>query len=686
MKKGLYRTLAWTGIVKNKKLYLPYMLTCIGTVMMCYIISFLSTSETFGNISGGTTMQGFLQMGVGVMAVFSVIFLFYTNSFLIRRRKKEFGLYNILGLGKKHLAVVLFWETLIIAAITIFAGLFFGILLSKFAELCMLKILHSEAVFEITVGVNSIANTVTLFAAIFLLIYLNTLRQIHLTNPIQLLHSENAGEKPPKANWLIALAGAIILAGSYYMAVSIEDPITAMLLFFVAVVMVVIATYLLFIAGSVTICRILQKNKRYYYKTNHFVSVSSMMYRMKRNGAGLASICILCTMVLVMVSSTVCLYFGVEDSLRQRYPRNINIDASASSVEMLYGDQTEKTIEIVDETVQENTTEVQNTLIYRTAAFGGIIDNNRIEVDSSIYENRMDLMGDIWQIFIVPLSDYNELMGKDETLNENEAIIYTTKDIKYDEDTIQVGENESYKIKKHAEDFVDNGIDSMQVFPTMYIFVEDLSEFVQPLENYKLGDDEISLVSYHWFYGFDLPCDDDTQITIQKQLTERFSESEENTDEFSYFHIITDGVAKERAGFYGMYGGLFFLGILLGIVFTFAAVLIIYYKQICEGYEDQSRFEIMQKVGMTKKEIKKSINSQILTVFFMPLITSGVHLAFAFPLIRKLLLLFGIMNSKFLITVTLCCYLVFAVFYMIVYRVTSRSYFSIVSGMRDENE
>lgn len=220
----------------------------------------------------------------------------------------------------------------------------------------------------------------------------------------------------------------------------------------------------------------------------------------------------------------------------------------------------------------------------------------------------------------------------------------------------------------------------------MYIFVEDLSDFVQPLENYKLGDDEISLVSYHWFYGFDLPCDDDTQITIQKQLTERFSESEENTDEFSYFHIITDGVAKERAGFYGMYGGLFFLGVLLGIVFTFAAVLIIYYKQICEGYEDQSRFEIMQKVGMTKKEIKKSINSQILTVFFMPLITSGVHLAFAFPLIRKLLLLFGIMDAKFLITVTFCCYLVFAVFYMIVYRVTSRSYFSIVSGMRDENE
>lgn len=347
MKRGIYRTLAWFGIKKNRKLYLPYIFACTGTVMMCYIISFLSTSPTFANITGGRTVQSFLGMGFGVLSVFSVIFLFYTNSFLIRRRKKEFGLYNILGLGKRHLAVVLFLETLMVAGITVFGGLFWGILFSRLAELCMIKSLGGTAAFTFTVSFSSIYQTAVLFLVIFLLIFLNTLRQIHLSNPIQLLHSENAGEKPPKANWILAVLGTAILAGAYYLAVTIEDPVSALLTFFAAVVMVILATYLLFIAGSVTLCRILQKNRKYYYRTNHFVSVSSMAYRMKRNGAGLASICILCTMVLVMISSTVCLYIGAEDSLRNRYPRNINLDAAVSSVDMLDGEETQNVQEIV---------------------------------------------------------------------------------------------------------------------------------------------------------------------------------------------------------------------------------------------------------------------------------------------------------------------------------------------------
>ena len=431
MKKGIYRTLALTGIQKNRKMYLPYILTCMGTVMMCYIVSFLGTSETFGKIEGGTTVQQFLGMGFGVLSVFSVIFLFYTNSFLIRRRKKEFGLYNILGLGKKHLAVVLFLETLMIAAITILGGLFFGILFSKLAELAMVKILGGTATFTFTIALSSVMQTVTLFAVIFALIFLNTLRQIHLTNPIQLLHSENSGEKPPKANWFIALLGIMILGGAYYLAVTIKDPVTAIMVFFVAVVMVVVATYMLFVAGSVTLCRLLQKNKRYYYKTNHFVSVSSMAYRMKRNGAGLASICILCTMVLVMVSSTVCLYIGAEDSLRNRYPRNISMDAVVSSLELLDGSQGDQIEKVVQQVVEENGTRQENILNYRTAVFGGIIEGDQIRFDQSVYEERMDNISDIWQFFIVPISDYNRLMGKNETLSPGEVIIYTTKEMQY---------------------------------------------------------------------------------------------------------------------------------------------------------------------------------------------------------------------------------------------------------------
>ena len=685
MKKGFYRTLAWTGIKNNKKLYVPYILTCMGTVMMCYIISFLGTSPTFAEIQGGETVQAFLGMGFGVMAVFSLIFLFYTNSFLIRRRKKEFGLYNILGLGKRHLAKVMILETLMIAGMTILGGLFFGILLSKFSELFMIKILEGTVTYSFTIEPESIKNTVILFLGIFLLVFLNTLRQIHLTNPIQLLHSEQAGEKPPKANWVVAILGLILLAGAYYIAVSIQDPVTAIVAFFLAVVMVVLATYLLFIAGSVTLCRILQKNKRYYYKTNHFVSVSSMVYRMKRNGAGLASICILCTMVLVMVSSTTCLYVGAEDSLRNRYPRNINVDVLMNETEFFDDTNTEETKSRIQTVLDENKAEAEGVLEYRTAAFGGMIEGNQIDLNSEKLNSAINVEN-IWQIFVVSVSDYNRLMGKNETLLPGEAIVYTTKEMTYEEDTIQIEECDTIKIVGRANEFVDNSVDSMQIFPTMYLFVPDVGEVVEPLKNLTWGNDNSPLVSFHWYYGFDLSCEDETQMRIQDQISDKIDQLKSSIDESSYFHFTIEGVAKDRADFFGTFAGLFFLGIFLGIVFVFAAVLIIYYKQVSEGYEDQSRFDIMQKVGMTKTEIRKSINSQILTVFFLPLITAGLHLGFAFPLIKKILLIFGLTNTSLLIITTVSCYLVFALFYMFVYRATSRSYFTIVSGMRSETK
>lgn len=685
MKRGFYEKLAYTGIKKNKKLYTPYILTCIGMVMMTYIISFLTSSETIKSMPGGNEIQGFLGMGFGVMSVFSLIFLFYTNSFLLRRRKKEFGLYNILGMGKKNLAVVLMWESLFIAVISIVCGILSGVVFSKLAELCLIKMLQGTAEFGMTVKFSSIWQTALLFAGIFLLIFINTLRQIHLTNPIELLHSENAGEKPPKANWLLALAGAVILGGAYYLAVTIDEPITALTLFFVAVIMVIIATYLLFVAGSVALCKILQKNKKYYYKTNHFVSVSSMIYRMKRNGAGLASICILCTMVLVMVSSTVCLYWGTEDSLRTRYPRHINIQANVSDYSEIGPERLDEIRSVATEETAKLGAEPKNVLDYRVAAVAGYdVADGVIDVDV----NNLTELSDVWQIFIVPVEDYNHIMGKNVTLEEDEALIYTTKMGQYDNSTIAIGNSEPLRIKEKVTDFVDNGVDAMQIFPSMCIFVSDFNEKIEPIKEYKNNKGE-PIIQFSWFYAFDLDLDDEAQIELEKTLSNKMLAiqkqvvSETGDEEF---YIVCEGVSAERAGFYGLYGGLFFLGVLLGIVFIFAAVLIIYYKQVSEGYEDQSRFDIMQKVGMTKKEIRKSINSQILTVFFLPLVTAGIHLAFAFPLIKKLLMLFSLTNTGLLIGVTVACYLIFALFYVIVYRLTSGAYYSIVSGAREENE
>ncbi|SCH29614.1 FtsX-like permease family [uncultured Ruminococcus sp.] len=671
MKHGFYPKLAMTGISKNRKTYIPYILTCIGMVMMYYIVSFLSVNDSVRDLRGGNEMQMILQMGCGVIGFFSLVFLFYTNSFLMRRRKKEFGLYNILGMGKWNLARILFFECLIIAVIALAAGLFCGIMFSKIAELVMIHILQGEVNFSFSIDFSVIVQTVSVFCLIFLLIFLNALRQIRLANPVELLRSETVGEKPPRVNWVFALLGLIILAGAYYLAVSIKDPMSALIWFFVAVIMVIIATYLLFIAGSVALCRILQKNKRYYYKTNHFVSVSSMVYRMKRNGAGLASICILSTMVLVMLSSTVCLYLGAEDSMRSRYPRNVVVDTSSvesQSVKAVHG-------AIAEALKKYNVTE-ENLLHYRYLDVGGYFQEDQVIFDqNSLSGWELADTENIRQLFVVPLEDYNRLMGKEETLAENEVMIYNTKGSEYLYDTITLQGGGTWNVKKVIPDFVDNGTDAMQIISTLYLFVPDLEAMEQIFDAQAeiYGDNR----SYkHDYYGFDLSCDDETQLLLTGTLRESIQQLGEDE---AFPKVTVEGVAEERTGFYALYGGLFFLGVLLGIVFILGAVLIMYYKQITEGYEDQKRFEILQKVGMTKKEIKKSVNSQVLTVFFLPLIAAGVHVGFAFPLIHKLLALFSLTNTWLLIGITVGSYLLFALFYVVVYLITSKSYYGIVS-------
>lgn len=675
MRGGFYIKLAWGSIVKNKRLYLPYILTCVGMVMMFYIVFFLSISDVIANIAGGDQMQLILGWGIYVIGAFSLIFLFYTNSFLMRRRKKEFGLYNILGMGKWNLARILVWETILIGWIALTGGLAAGILFSKAAELVMVNILQGDVTFRLSLEAGAIAATMIMFAVIFLLILLNSLRQIHLANPVELLRSETVGEKPPKANWFFALLGIAILGAAYYIAVSVENPIEAMLWFFVAVIMVIVATYLLFIAGSVTLCRFLQKRRNYYYKPNHFVAVSSMVYRMKRNGAGLASICILCTMVLVMLSGTACLYAGTEDSMRNRYPRNINLDVNLSSAEQIAGQEVAELRRLCQTAAAEHDTQMENVLDYSAADFAGYVQDGHIEWDvSSVSDFDINDYGNVWQVFVVPVEDYNRLMGQEETLQPGEALMYTTKQ-DYDAEEITV-EDQTVRIVKKVDDFVDNGTDAMQVISSMYLFVPDVAEYVAPLMTLRDYNDN-PIVSVHWYYGFDLPDSDEEQIALDDSLRQQLRDySMDNT----VSGISMESVAKERSGFYALYGGLFFLGLLLGMVFVFGAVLIMYYKQISEGYEDQSRFAIMQKVGMTKREIRRSINSQVRTVFFLPLAAAGLHLCFAFPIMRRLLLAFNLTNLQLLIIVTAGSFLLFALLYLLVYRMTSRAYYKIVSG------
>lgn len=682
MKRGFYLRLAWTGIRKNKRLYTPYLLTCIGMVMMYYVVTFLSNCQVLESMRGGMTLQSMLSFGSWVIGIFALIFLFYTNSFLIRRRKKEFGLYNILGMGKGNLAHILLWESLLVAGIALAAGLLIGIVIAKLAELGMVNLVNGDITFTVSLSPDAVMKTLLLFAVIFFLLLLNSLRQIHLTNPIELLHSENTGEKPPKANWLFAIAGVVILGIAYFIALTIEDPVEALVWFFAAVIMVIVSTYLLFVSGSVALCRALQKNKKYYYKTSHFVSVSSMVYRMKRNGAGLASICILYTMVLVMLSTTVCLYLGTEDTLRTRYPRNITVKAMVSDLETLNSEKPQAISELSEQAVTDNNQEMKNILNYRTASVAGFFSNGTIRIgEESFYASQLDV-SEMWSFYVVPIEDYNRMTQNNEELKPGEAIIYTNRPDAVP-DTIAIENASPLTVKKSVSDFADYDISPGSTYPTLYVFVPEYEEYLKPLLQITT-ENEPSPVGLNWYYGFDMDCDDETQIKIDDEIQKKISQLPRDNTE-NYFELWSQSVAANRSEFYINNGGLFFLALVLGVVFLFAAVLIVYYKQISEGYEDQSRFEIMQKVGMTKKEIRKSINSQVLTVFFLPIITAGVHLAFAFPMISKLLVLFGLTNTKLLIWVTMACYLIFALFYILVYRITSRAYYSIVSGAKEEN-
>ena len=673
MKHKLYPRLAWQGITKNKRLYLPFLLTCVGMVMMTYILLSLASSPILKTFPGGDAMPMILSLGSFVMAAFAVLFLFYTNSFLIRRRNREFGLYNILGMGKGNLAKVLAWETVIMALISIVGGEALGIALGKLFELLLVNIVDGTVQMDFTVSGPAAAMTTILYLAIFALLFLRSLVTVCRTNAAALLRSEACGEKPPKANWVFGLAGFLLLGAAYYIAVTIKQPLTALAVFFIAVLMVIAATYLIFISGSVVLCRALQKNKRYYYQKNHFISVSSMAYRMKRNGAGLASICILATMVLVMLSSTTCLYFGKEDALRTRYPSDLSVELRFAKDE---GGMDEANIAIargmIEDVIKQDGLDVQGQFDIRSAWFSGLLTGNTFtraqESTLMDYERAVDLT-------ILPLEDYTRMTGERLTLEPDEAYLCSPRMV-YTQPDLRIGEL-TYQIKGQLPSFGGFGADSANITTMIYLIVPDFDAAVNALRTQNTRYP----VVVSWQYSFDSGSPDEAQIAFLRDMMGTFADNREGLVYASY---TVESIASNREDFVGTYGSLFFLAILLSIVFLAAAVLILYYKQISEGYEDQARFEIMQRVGMTKTDIRKSINSQLLLVFFLPLLFAGLHLGFAFPFVHKLLMLFNLTNLKLLIGTTVVTFAIYAVFYTLVYRITSNSYYSIVAGAKED--
>ena len=680
MKKFFYPRLAFDGIRKNKRLYLPYILTQIGMIMMYYIVIFLRYGESLKGTFGEGTVSIVLMLGGWVIAIFACIFLFYTNSFLIRRRKKEFGLYNILGMDKKNISILLFWESLITSAISLFCGLVLGVALSKLAELGLVKAIGGTDIsYVFHVSPTAILLTVGVFAVIFLLIFINSVRQIMGASAVTLIRSENLGEKPPKANPLLGIIGAALLIGAYITAVVITEPLSAILVFFIAVIMVIIGTYLLMIFGSVLLCRFLQKRKNYYYKPNHFISVSSMTYRMKRNGAGLASVCVLATMVLVMISSTTCLLFGTEDSINTRYPRDIVLSTGFDTIDGLDDSNLKKVAAGVDSLAASHKANASNFASYRSVVTVGTISDGGKLVAGGTGVTIGSNSNAYICFDVVPIEDYNAVMGTNETLEPDEVIVYSYR-MKYKYDTVTLGDGKTYKVKKTADSFLIDGDSAVNIASSIYIFVPDFksaaTDFAKP-ENHN----GVRTVNYKYFRFFDTDLDTAGERALCNDYIDATKPAMSSYGNMITFSIDSGNVGRDD--YYSAFGSLFYLGVMLSVVFIFAAVLIIYYKQVSEGYEDQSRFEIMQKVGMTKKEIRKSINSQLLTVFFLPLAGAGLHMIFASVIIRRILFSFNFNFSALFFITTAICFVAFALFYTLVYRITSNAYYKIVSGAKE---
>ena len=642
MNNFIYEKLAVTNLKNNRKTYVPYIFTGVLTVMMFYIIDALSRGKGITQ----DTLKICLQYATGVIVVFAVIFLFYTNSFLIKRRKKEIGVYNILGMGKRHIARMMAVETILTAGISILGGLVFGIIFGKLMYLLLLKILHNSVDMQFSVNGTAIVQTVILFAGIFLLTYLYNILQIQLVNPVELLHGGNQGEKEPKSRWLLVIVGVAALGNGYWIALTTEAPLEALLKFFVAVVCVIIGTYALFIAGSIVVLKILRKNKAYYYNPKHFTSVSGMIYRMKQNGAGLANICVLSTMVLVMVSTTVSLYAGMEDILDSRFPRDVSIVCNEADT------NNEETLQrLIKEQCEKAGVKITDRVRYRYGSMNAVLKGNNLEKVEQYYPDNH-----FYYVEMITQEEYNRIEKQNVSLKEQEILTYTTNG-KCGKKQINIA-GQNYQVKKELSEMTSQPKSTAEMYNTLYIIFAN-AEQIERIESFSYAD------------KFNLKGDDGKQKEALEQIQNEFYEK------------FPDGTMESRmlsrSSFYELYGGLFFIGIYLGSMFIMATVLIIYYKQISEGYDDRERYQIMQKVGMSKKEVKRSIRSQVLSVFFLPLVVAVIHVAVAFKVMTKILGVLNLTNVSLFAVCTIITIAVFAVFYIIVYSITAKEYYRIVN-------
>ena len=653
MHKGIFSRLAKQNIRNNKSTYIPYIITCIFCIAMIYMMEFLRDCPTLDQaVRQADEVRMIVFTGEIVVEIFCIIFLIYSNSFLMKRRQKEIGLYNILGLERNHIGIVMFLETIITSIGSLAGGIAAGIIGSKLALLLLLKLLHIPSVLGFYISVKGIFTCLFMFGIVFLMILFLNLAKIHLSRPVELLRGNNTGEKEPAAKWLMALIGFICLGAGYYLAVTTESPIKAITIFLLAVILVMAGTYLLFTAGSIVILKFLRRRKSFYYRTGNFISISGMLYRMKQNAIGLASICILSTGVLLMISMTVSIYFGMNDIMLNRYPYDVDMSVTSISEE-----ECQTAIEAFEKAIADNKVPVEKSVeeIYLDIVCSKNGDQILIKPTNTIRNSDSVLV-----LSLLDQAEYERLTGISANLNDGEIFAWYPSAVQ--KDSVTVDEKE-FTVKKWMDkNPLTCGEDAVSDNAVLVVTDEDFKKFDEMrTEMYKGVSSAPAGEDLTLHLGLDITGSETDKIDFGTPVMEVVKDLKKNGG-LSENSWITSGIRQqEYESYYADNGSLLFIGIFLGSLFLMGTAMIIYYKQISEGYEDQKRFEIMQKVGLSRREVRSSVRRQILMVFFLPLLMAMLHITMAFPMIRRMLLLFGMTNTKLFIGCTAGTVLIFAV-------------------------
>ena len=668
-KGGFFPRLALVNLVRNRRYYGPYLLSGIGTAAMYYILRYLTVSDIVASVRGAGYLQSLMGLGCIVVALFSAVLMLYANSFVMKRRQRELGLYHILGLEKRHIAHVMLWETLLCAAVVILGGILVGVGLSKLILLVLLKLSRIPVQFGFEVSVQGMWHTLCLFAVRFLLTLLWNLIRLGRSRPIQLLHGAEMGEREPKTRKLLVAVGLLALAGGYGIALKVKDPLEAFLLFFVAVLLVMLGTYCLFTAGSVAVLKGLRANETFYYQTRHFISVSGLLYRMKQNAVGLANICILSTMVLVTVSTTASLYLGCEETLDRMFPHDIQVSQDLTHLDQPLDpltperrqQETEATLAWIDELLEDSGLTAEYLSWY-----------TEVRVSSSYSGNTLgwseDAPGTYVTVYLVTAEDYTRVTGRTTEMGPDEVLVYA-QGLELP-DTFYIGA-QPFRVAGRLEHGLQQNdpvvVSSSE--PTELLLVAADRQALEEIASLCLSDQGVQRETFR--IQMDLDGTEEEKLALAWDILET------NVDESVYTVTSRQDNAQDL---YAMYGGFLFLGVFLGFLFLLATALIIYYKQVSEGYEDQRRYQIMRQVGLTDREARSAIHSQILLVFFLPLGMAAVHILAAFPMISKLLGLFQLQDIPLFAACTAGTLGAFALVYALVYGLTARTYGRIVGA------